>query len=118
MKNLFNINKWFVIITLVLYLTFFLGALFQMVLGVVQILMSIYILTKLKNLNYYLKLLFSIYCILTSIVLILIFTVSVSHNLIVAVYLVIPMLIAFFHLFITYKIRQQYQNLKTLNHEN
>ncbi len=107
MKNLFNINKWFVIATLILYLTFYLGALFQIVLGAVQVLMSLYIITRFKSLTPLLKQLFSIYVVLTTVVLALIFTESANNNLWIAVHLVVPMLIAIFHLYITYRIKNE-----------
>ena len=104
MKKLFKINKWLVIITLVLYLTFYLGALFQIVLGTIQIVMSLFIITKFNQLSKELKILFIIYCFAACAILFLLFTNYVNHELWIILFLIIPMLISLFHLYITFKI--------------
>jgi len=106
MKKLYEINKWLVITTLLLYLTIYLGMLFQMVLGVAQVIMSIYILTNYNNLKRETKSLFTIYLVLTVIVVSIIASGMITSSGFIIVHLIIPMLIAFFHLYITYKIKE------------
>lgn len=105
MKNLYNVNKWLVIITLLLYLTIYFGMIFQIVLGITQVLMSIYILSKYNRLEKKTKLLFKIYMTLTITVLSIIGSGVIANTGFIAIYLVIPMLLAFFHLYITYQIK-------------
>lgn len=105
MKNLYKINKWLIIITLLLYLTIYLGMIFQMVLGAIQVLMSIYILSNYNTLNKKTKPFFVVYMVLTVIILYLIFSGIIGHEIWVFVYLIIPMMIAFLHLYITYQIK-------------
>lgn len=105
MKNLYNVNKWLVIITLLLYLTIYFGMIFQIVLGITQVLMSIYILSKYNGLEKKTKLLFKIYMTLTITVLSIIGSGVIANTGFIAIYLVIPMLLAFFHLYITYQIK-------------
>jgi hypothetical protein len=105
MKNLYNINKWLIIVTLLLYLTLYLGMIFQIVLGTMQVLMSIYILTKYNTLEKKTKSLFIIYLIATVTTLVLIASGLTLNNGLFMIHLIIPMLIAFFHLYITYKIK-------------
>ena len=83
--------------------------LFQIVLGGMQVLMSIFILIKYEHLSKEVKPLFITYLILTASILTIIFSGIVKYEGYVLVYFVIPMLIAFFHLYITYEIK---------NHEN
>ncbi len=104
MKTLHKLNKRLVIVTLLLYFTIYLGALFQIVLGSVQILMSLYLVTKFKMFNNDVKTLLSIYLLLTSIILYIIYKGGIENDLQLIVYLIIPMVLAFLHLFITYKI--------------
>ncbi len=105
MKNLYNVNKWLVIITLLLYLTIYFGMIFQIVLGITQVLMSIYILSKYNGLEKKTKLLFKIYMTLTITVLSIIGSGVIANTGFILIYLVIPMLLAFFHLYITYQIK-------------
>jgi len=108
MKNLYIINKWLVILTLALYITINYGMLFQIVLGSIQVLMGIYILSNYNSLNKKTKSLFNLYMLLTIVILSLIFYGNVDDGGIwwLLIYLVIPMLLAFLHLYITYKIKQ------------
>jgi hypothetical protein len=105
MKNLYRTNKWLIIINLLLYLTIYFGMIFQIFLGAVQVLMSIYIFTKYNSLDKRIKPLFIAYVVLTVIILSLITSGLIVNTGFITVYLIIPMLLAFFHLYITYKIR-------------
>lgn len=78
---------------------------FQIVLGITQVLMSIYILSKYNGLEKKTKLLFKIYMTLTITVLSIIGSGVFANTGFIAIYLVIPMLLAFFHLYITYQIK-------------
>jgi len=49
MKTVYNINKWIFIITCVLYLTFYLGLLAQIVLGITQLLLALFLLIYWKS---------------------------------------------------------------------
>lgn len=107
MKKLYQLNKWLVIATLILYLTVILGMAFQIILGCIQVLMSLYILTHFKSLDRKLKPLFIFYISITTVILILIVTnnynnwYSTNGTLL---WIILPMTLAFLHLFITYKI--------------
>jgi len=49
MKEIHNINKWSYIITLLLYLTLYLGLLAQILLGLIQFSMALYVSVKTKE---------------------------------------------------------------------
>jgi hypothetical protein len=106
MKRLHNINKWLMLITLLLYITLCLGMLFQMVLGVGQVLMSFYMLYNYNKLEKQTKFLFNIYLVLVVTILSVIAFGTIISTGFITTHLVIPMLIAFFHLYITYKIQK------------
>ncbi|WP_243471045.1 hypothetical protein [Winogradskyella sp. MH6] len=109
MKRLYNINKWLIIITLLLYLTFYFGFMAQIVLGIAQITMSILILFNYSKLSISLKKLFITYLILAisaiSIYVIKL-TIDKSDFSFFLLFTVATMLLALFHLYITYKIQQ------------
>lgn len=106
MKRLYNVNKWLVIITILLYLTLYLGMLFQMVLGVGQVLMSLYMLYNYNKLEKQIKFLFNIYLVSVVTILSVIAFGKIISTGFITIHLIIPMLIAFFHLYITYKIKE------------
>ncbi|WP_179319226.1 hypothetical protein [Winogradskyella helgolandensis] len=108
MKYLYNINKLLIIITALLYLTFWGGIMAQIVLGAVQIIMSISILVHFSEQSTLVKHLFIAY-IITTISIILLFRI-ITHNgnggfELIFLWLFITMALALFHLYITYKIK-------------
>ncbi|MGX1929875.1 hypothetical protein [Flagellimonas sp. 2504JD4-2] len=94
-------------ITLALYLTLYLGMLFSIVLGFAQVIMSFIIIYHFKKLGEFSKLLFITYLILTSTILFLIATDNYGDINFIMQFAVIPMLLAFFHLYITYRIKNE-----------
>ena len=109
MEKLYNINKWAIIITILLYFTFWGGILAQTILGGIQILMSIYIIFQHHQLVKSTKLLFISYIILTITVCFL-FKFMGENNIdeikLLFSWIIVTMLLAFFHLYITYKIHK------------
>lgn len=109
MKKLYKINKWLVITTLLLYLTFYGGIMAQIVLGIVQVIMSVLILFNYSKLSISLKKLFITYLILAISAIsiyIINLTIGESDLSFFILFTVATMLIAFFHLYITYKIKK------------
>ncbi|MEM9678840.1 MAG: hypothetical protein AAF901_00840 [Bacteroidota bacterium] len=108
MKKLFNLNISLLLTNLVLYFTIYLGMLFSMILGATQILMSIIILIKFKTLSTLVKKLFITYLILTLLLLVVLTKTMYSDftgNYGLLFWFVIPMILACYHVFITYKIK-------------
>ena len=109
MKTIYNINKWFYIITLILYVTIYLGVISQFFLGIFQVLIIFPILL------FYRKL-FNKQIVIKSIIYLLgigIFTVlylflqSNSNDFINALTMsIVPMSLGLFHVHITYKLKQ------------
>ena len=112
MKTLHKTNLILVIITAVLYLTLYLGMLFSMILGFVQVIMSVDILTRFGELNQKVKKLFVIYLVGTSTILTLIITqfVELFKDFGLFIYFIIPSLLALLHLYITYLISREKSN--------
>lgn len=109
MENLYNINKWLIIITLLLYFTFWGGIMAQIVLGAIQIIMSISIMIHFTKQLKIVKTLFIIYVITTvSIILLLriIFNKGNGGLELAFLWILLTMLLAIFHLYITYKIHK------------
>ncbi|WP_136465086.1 hypothetical protein [Flagellimonas onchidii] len=107
MTKLYKINLVFVILTLVLYLTVYLGLLFSIVLGGVQVIMSLIMLYNFKKLSETNKVLFIIYLIPTATILVLIATDNYGDINYIMKFAVIPMMLAFLHLYITYRIKNE-----------
>ncbi|WP_225037020.1 hypothetical protein [Winogradskyella sp. SM1960] len=108
MKYLYDINKWLIIITALLYLTFWGGIMAQVILGAIQIIMSISILVHFSEQPKLVKRLFVIY-ILATISIVFLFIIM-TQNLnggfeLVFLWLIITMMLAIFHMYITYKIK-------------
>ena len=105
MKNLYQINKWLIIVNALLYITIYFGLIFQILLGTVQVIMAIIIAFNYSKLTVKTKRLFIIYSFATSIVLTLIFFTDYlnSTNYLIH-WIIIPQMLAFFHLYITYLI--------------
>ena len=108
MKQIYLINKWAVIITTLLFFTFWGGILAIWILALIQIVISIKIATIFKTLNQVCKNLFITY-VLSTITLIVIFK-TLQHQAFDAlalmfVWIVVSMLLALFNLFITFKIK-------------
>lgn len=105
MKKLHHINKGLIITNIVLGFTIYLGLLFLIPLGVLQIIMTINMIINEKKLNKGISNLLTIYCINTTSVLIVLFFIYTSfipsnEGLLLAVIL-ISILLAFLHLYIT-----------------
>lgn len=110
MKNLFNINKWCVIITLILYLTIIGGLIAQILLGIIQIIMSLEIAINYKYLIKKTKKLFLLYLFLTvlAIAITCYFYFYLMNDAIILIYFSIASLaLALFHLYITYRLKNE-----------
>lgn len=106
MKYLYHINKWLVIINALLFIIPMIGFLFLIILGALQILMTIVITYNINKLNTSGKTQFVVYILFTSIILIL---TRITYNerlyfndATLIIVLIISILLAFLHLNITY----------------
>ena len=110
MKILHKINFFALAITLALYLTVFLGMYAQIILGPLQLLLALIVSFKYyKNLNKTLKNYLLAYWITAAISLIIAYlswTHSTANDYIIITVFVIPMLIACYFVYVTYKITQ------------
>jgi len=109
MKNLFEINKWSIITTFLLYLTIWGGIIAHLALGLIQILMSLIILLNFKKLSIHIKCLFIAYIFITiNICLFFSFASKYKFNgsTIFFSWILISLLLALFHLYITFKIKK------------
>ena len=107
MKNLYLINKWLIIINTVLYITVYLGLIFQILLGAIQVIMAIIIAFNITKLTKRAKRLFQIYSITTITFLLLFLTdyIKLNNDLYELItWIIIPQTLAFLHLYITYLI--------------
>lgn len=106
---MYSINKFSVIATTLLFLTFWGGIIVIYVLALIQIIMSIKIIIRFKTLNPFIKLLFNTYVIAT-ISLLIIFKTLINSGFntlsLMFVWIFVSMGLAYFHLYITYKIKK------------
>ena len=112
MRNFYQINGWLIPITILLWFTFWGGMIAKIVLGIVQIAMSIVIMIQFKKLSKNIQRLFMIYVILTTSIILLFRQISNNTNggiELMFMFIIVSLILALFHLYITYKIR---------NHEN
>lgn len=107
MKKLFKINFILAGITTILYTTIYLGLLFSIILGFAQVIMSLFILYNFKSLTQVTKALFILYLIPTAVVLTLIILDSYGNLDSLVEIIAFPMTLAFLHLYITYRIKNQ-----------
>lgn len=106
MINLFKINRVLVTITVLLCFTLWGGIIALPILGLSQIIMSCIIAMHMKRINKTTKLLFITY-ITSTISLILFFkTISKASLEILFLWILISIILACFHLYITYKIKK------------
>ncbi|WP_027392609.1 hypothetical protein [Aquimarina latercula] len=111
MKTIHNINKWSFIITLILYTTIIGGLLAQMALGVIQVVLGVIILFHWKKLNIKIKRHLLIYWFIVLTYGLLwttdIFNTWRTNSMVMDPYIlficIIPMLIASYSVYITYK---------------
>ncbi len=109
MKNLYKINSWCVLITILLYFTFYGGIIAQPVLGIIQIGMNLYIIGHFNQLNKFIKALFITYFVLTAAIVILLRLIAQRDDTgfeIMFLWIIVTLCLAFFHLYITYKIEK------------
>lgn len=114
MKTIHNINKWSFIITLLLYLTIYLGLLAQIPLGFIQFVLALSILGHWKKLNLLSKRLISIYWFLFISYWIAFYILNQSFETMYGLifYAIIPMSIASYFVFATYQIKKSAHELK------
>ena len=108
MKDLYKINSWAVLITILLYFTFWGGIIAQPILGVIQIGISLYIIGNFNQLNKFIKVLFIIYGVLTVTTVILLSLIRQRDETgfeIMFLWIIVTLCLALFHLYITYKIK-------------
>ena len=115
MKHLHITNTCLIGINVLLYFAIFPGMLFQIVLGIVQVIMAIIIAFHLKELTLKTRNLFYIYSIVTMIMLSLyayhyIADIRNHGNYYLAIYFIIPICLAFLHLYITYLINRNLEH--------
>lgn len=109
MKSLYNINSWSILITVLLIFTFWGGIIALPILGIIQIALSLRIIEESKSLNGFIKKLFISYIITTAASILLIKYINqyyFNQLEIMFLWVIISIALAFFHLFITYKIKQ------------
>jgi len=110
MEKLYLINKVLVIINVILGFTIFLGLYFLIILGIAQILMSLIIAYNKKQLTEAITQMFNTYSIITAIILtgILLMYCKIipSVDLLVYIGLIVSVIMAFLHLYITYLIHK------------
>ncbi|MEP0263854.1 hypothetical protein [Dokdonia sp.] len=100
MKHIYKINKWWIITTIALYFTFWGGILFQILLGILQLIsFSIYI-ANWSKIKPSIKSFLYIYGIITSLLIALLFS---RLNESVFIVWVISGGVAFYFLYITYQ---------------
>ena len=109
MKIIHNINKWSYIVTLILYLTLFLGMYAQVALGIVQIILALVIFTKWNEMNIFNKRYLIIYWIIVliygaSYIMVNYYDWDVNFAICL---LVIPMIIATYFVYTTNEIYRQ-----------
>ncbi|REE08672.1 hypothetical protein DFQ09_106139 [Winogradskyella pacifica] len=108
MKHFYDINKLLILITSFLYLTFWGGIMAQIVLGLVQILMSITLIVHFKALSKLVKKLFKSYVITTASFIVLFRIIGhfgIGGFQFIFLWLFVSMGLALFHFYITYKIK-------------
>ena len=109
MKAIYLINKWSFIITLLLYTTFYGGLMAQMVLGGIQIIFGIILLCLWNSLTKPLRMHISLYWTLVILYGIswLLLEPSYTDFLFFMYYMLIPMSIAVYFVYITYLIKNK-----------
>ena len=108
MKNFFQINSWLIPITIVLYFTLWGGVIAHITLCVIQIAMSMVMIYHFKELSKSIQQLFIIYNTITvSSVLLFIYISHISNRdfELMILFMITTMILAVFHLIITYKIK-------------
>lgn len=113
MKKIHTINKWAYCITLVLYLTLYLGLIAQIILGAIQIILAIFLLIRYRK-DDAAKDMLSLYAILTLFYFLVSFTLiksNVDNHLIAYLFMMIlPMSIGGYFLFVTSQLNKKYNN--------
>ncbi|MFP2996209.1 hypothetical protein ABN763_09860 [Spongiivirga sp. MCCC 1A20706] len=110
MKTLHSINIWSYSITLLLYLTIYLGMLAQILLGIIQLVMFCFLIFNSKNVPLTTKKRLSIYgslVIIYGLISILVKDLSSTNDIYMLFWTLIPMLLASFFVFITYKLKKE-----------
>lgn len=104
MRNLYKINSWSVLITILLCFTFWGGIIALPILGIIQICMSLQIINHFNELNKSNKILFIIYSILTISLITIFKCITADQLLLMFNWVIISIGLASFHLYITHKI--------------
>ncbi|WP_290702111.1 hypothetical protein [Lacinutrix sp.] len=118
MKNIHNINKGLIITNIILGFTIYFGLLFLIPLGISQIIMAIRMVIDEKKLTKEITSLLTIYCISSTLVLIILFfmyttLIPGSEGLFLLI-MIISVLLAFLHLYITYLVKEMITNKNQL----
>lgn len=111
MKTVHLFNKWIYILTLVLYLTIYLGLIAQIILGILQVILAIYLLIRgWKNTE--IKEMLSLYFILISVYFLSSFTLlkyEIGNEIMVYLFgMILPMSIASYFVYITSQIHKKH----------
>ncbi|MEP1490250.1 MAG: hypothetical protein ABJL44_06515 [Algibacter sp.] len=102
MKYLYQTNKWLIIINTILFLSPYIGLLFLILLGTIQVIMALISIPKFPKLDKNGKIKFIIYLVLTTIILTTLFTKGSWNNSVGKICVISSILLAFLHLNITY----------------
>lgn len=98
MENIYKTNKWMIIITLALYLTLWGGVLFQLILGLIQLISCGIYIENWSKIKPSLKPLLVLYCIITIPLIALLFIFPETFMMIIWIG---SMFLAFYFLYIT-----------------
>lgn len=114
MKTIHNINKWSFIITLLLYITVYLGLLAQIPLGIIQFVLACSILAHWKKLNSISKKLIVSYWSFFALYWITFFVFNQNFESLFGLFFfsVIPMSIASYFVYVTYKIKKYVEQIE------
>ncbi|MFK8037430.1 MAG: hypothetical protein AB8B74_04020 [Crocinitomicaceae bacterium] len=110
MRTIHNINKWSFGITVVLYamiITIFFGLIAQALLGGIQIILALVILLQWKQFSQYIQKLISIYwaIVISYAAMGFLITEHINESLGIIYFVIIPMIIAGYFVFVTFKIK-------------
>lgn len=104
MKNVYQVNYWSVLITILLSLTFWGGIIALPILGTIQIVISLIIINRFKTLTKTNRILFTSYAVLTVFLIIFFKQLKGEELGILFMWAIVSLFLACFHLYITYNI--------------
>ena len=122
MKTMHKVNIWIYGITLFLYVTVIFGMLMQILLGIVQVMMAIILISKFNEFTKEIKLHLSIYVSITTLYLIFFFSSDsmgmMGFDYTVPLLMILPMSIGAYFVYITYQVKKQFENKTSITYED